>query len=106
MTLDFRRPVKQLPPGHFIREELEARHWTQEDLARIIGHPITTIKLLINGRRIITGQIAIELGRAFGTGPAVWLNQQLGYKLWKLWKLGKTKELKRIRERYGRPSHH
>jgi len=30
-------PARNIPPGAIIKDELEARGWTQEDLARIMG---------------------------------------------------------------------
>ena len=34
-----RIPAEIFPPGDFIKEELEAREWTQRDLAEILGRP-------------------------------------------------------------------
>ena len=34
------KPAEVFPPGEFIREELEARQWTQADLAQVT-HPAT-----------------------------------------------------------------
>ena len=35
-----RNPAEVFPPGEFVREELEARGWTQTDLAAILGRPL------------------------------------------------------------------
>ena len=32
-----RMPAEVFPPGEFIQEELDARNWTQSDLADILG---------------------------------------------------------------------
>ena len=32
-----RKPAEVFPPGEFLREELEARGWTQGDLASILA---------------------------------------------------------------------
>lgn len=42
------------PPGDFIREELEARGWTQRDLAEILGRPIQAVNAIVNGKKEIT----------------------------------------------------
>ena len=42
-----RRPAEVFPPGDFIKEELEAREWTQGDLAEILGDPSgSSVRLL------------------------------------------------------------
>jgi HTH-type transcriptional regulator/antitoxin HigA len=77
-----RRPVAHVfPPGDFIREEIEARGWTQGDLATILGRPIQVVNGIINAKRAITPQTAVELAAAFGTSPDVWLNLESAYQL-------------------------
>src|SRR5436189_6436897 len=44
-----RRLAQVFPPGEFIREELEARGWTQGDLAVILGRPIQVVNGIVNG---------------------------------------------------------
>ena len=50
------------PPGEFLREELEARNWTQTELADIIGRPVRLINEIIAGKKAITPETAIQLG--------------------------------------------
>ena len=71
------------PPGEFIREELEARGWSQLDLADIMGRPPRVVNELIAGKRSITPDTARELGEAFGTGAEYWMNLEAAYQLWK-----------------------
>lgn len=70
-----------LPPGEFIRDELEARNWTQEDLATILGRPLRTVNQVIAGKKAVTPQTAKELAAAFGTSPELWLNLENAYRL-------------------------
>jgi HTH-type transcriptional regulator/antitoxin HigA len=76
-----RKPAQVFPPGEFIREELEARGWTQTDLARIIGRPLQAVNAIINCKKEITAQTAVSLAAAFGTSPEVWLNLESAYRL-------------------------
>jgi len=77
-----RRTVAEVfPPGEFIREELEARDWTQSDLARILGRPLQAVNMIINGRKAITPETAIELAAAFGTSAELWMNLETAYRL-------------------------
>ena len=72
------------PPGEFLREELEARNWTQTELAEIIGRPVRLINEIIAGKRAITPETAIQLGESLGTGPEVWMNLESQYQLSKV----------------------
>ena len=76
-----RRPAEVFPPGEFIRDELEARGWTQEDLATILGRPLQTVNAILNGRKQITPETAIGLATAFGTTAEFWLNLEAAYRL-------------------------
>jgi HTH-type transcriptional regulator / antitoxin HigA len=69
------------PPGEFIRDEIEARNWTQEDLAEILGRPLRTVNQIITGKKAITPQTAKELAAAFGTSAELWLNLENAYRL-------------------------
>lgn len=74
-------PAQVFPPGDFIREELDARGWSQADLARIVGRPAQAINMIVNGKKAITPQTAVELGEAFGTSAQLWLNLEASYRL-------------------------
>jgi HTH-type transcriptional regulator/antitoxin HigA len=69
------------PPGYFIREELEARGWTQRDLAYILDVPEQAVNLILSGKRGISPDMAKGLGKAFDVGPEFFLNLQNGYDL-------------------------
>jgi HTH-type transcriptional regulator/antitoxin HigA len=76
-----RVPAEVFPPGEFIREELEARNWTQADLAAILKRPLPAVNEIIKGKKAITADTAKALGDAFGTGPEFWKNLQTAYEL-------------------------
>ena len=59
------------PPGEFIKDELEARGWTQLDLAQIMGRDPVQVNLIVKGKQSLTAETAKQLGDAFGTGTAV-----------------------------------
>ena len=70
------------PPGEFIREELEARGWTQGDLAQIMGRPLRLVNELIAGKKQITPETARGLAKAFGDDDALyWMNLDSSYRL-------------------------
>ncbi len=76
-----RVPAEVFPPGDFIKEELEARGWTQTDLAEILGRPFRLVNEIIAGKRSITPETAKGLGDAFGTGAQFWMNLESSYQL-------------------------
>lgn len=79
---DKRIPWEVSSPGRILRLELEARGWTQKDLAEIMGRPEQTISQIVNGEKEITPQTAIELSKAFGVSAQFWNNLEANYRLW------------------------
>jgi HTH-type transcriptional regulator/antitoxin HigA len=80
--MPIRVPAEVFPPGEFIREELEARGWTQGDLAQIMDRPLRVINELIAGKKLITPETARGLAEAFGDNdPLYWMNLDSTYRL-------------------------
>jgi addiction module HigA family antidote len=79
---DSSHAAEVLTPGDHLREELEARGWTQGQFALILGRPLQSVNQIINGRKRITVETAKEIGLALGTGPEVWLNLENIYRLY------------------------
>lgn len=72
----------QVPhPGELVAEELEARNWTQTDLAFILGIEESAINPIIRGRRSVTVEMAKALGEAFDVDPVTFINLQRAYDL-------------------------
>lgn len=69
------------PPGEFIKEELDARGWTQADLAQILGRSPVQVNLIIQGKQTVTPETAKQLAEAFGTSAQFWLNLEGAYRL-------------------------
>jgi HTH-type transcriptional regulator / antitoxin HigA len=77
-----RVPAETFSPGEFIRDELEARGWTQADLAQIMGRPLRLVNELIAGKKQITPDTARGLAMAFGDDdPLYWMNLDSAYRL-------------------------
>ncbi len=74
-------PAEVFRPGEFIEEELEARGWSQRDLAEIMGCSARLVNEIIRGKRAITPETARRLGAAFGTSATLWLNLENAYRL-------------------------
>jgi len=70
-------------PGGILRELcLEPRGLTVTRAAQALGVSRKTLSAILNGRSGISPEMAIRLGKAFGTSPESWLNQQTQYDLW------------------------
>jgi HTH-type transcriptional regulator/antitoxin HigA len=70
-----------LPPGEVIKDELDARGWSQADLAEILGRPPRVVSELVRGKRGISPETAAELAQAFGTSAQLWMNLESAYQL-------------------------
>ena len=77
-----RTPAEVFPPEEFIREELEARGWTQGDLAQIMDRPFRLVNELVAGKKQITPETARGLATAFGDNdPLYWMNLDSAYRV-------------------------
>jgi addiction module HigA family antidote len=76
---------KKLPPihpGEILREEfLEPMGISQYRLAKDISVPQRRINEIVHGKRSITADTALRLGRFFNMSPQFWLNLQTRYDL-------------------------
>jgi HTH-type transcriptional regulator/antitoxin HigA len=61
--------------------ELEARGWTQKDLAEITGRPVQTINEIVQAKKQITPETALDLSAALGTSAEFWTNLETNYRL-------------------------
>jgi antitoxin HigA-1 len=68
-------------PGDILGEEIKARGLTAHALALKLRVPANRITALVHGRRGISAETALRLGRYFGTGAPFWLNLQSQYDL-------------------------
>jgi HTH-type transcriptional regulator/antitoxin HigA len=82
--MNARIPAEVFPPGEFLREELDARGWSQQELADILDRPPRLISELIAGKRAVTPETARGLSEAFGTSAEYWLNLESQYQLSKI----------------------
>ena len=68
-------------PGRLLKRELEARTLSANRLALDLGVPSGRITDILNGRRAITADTAVRLGRYFGHGPQFWIDLQGQYEI-------------------------
>ena len=71
-----------ITPGEILLEEfLKPMNITQTQLARDINVPANRISQIIHGKRGITTDTALRLGKYFGIEPEFWLNLQMRYNI-------------------------
>jgi HTH-type transcriptional regulator / antitoxin HigA len=68
-------------PGKILRQMMEARGWTQDDLAQIIGKSRQAVNEIIAGRNGIGLEMAVLLATAFKNSPQEWLSLDHQYRL-------------------------
>lgn len=76
-----RIPAEVFPPGEFLRDELEARGWSQIELAEVLGRPPRLISEIVSGKRAVTPETAKGFAAAFGTTAQLWMNLETSYQL-------------------------
>jgi HTH-type transcriptional regulator / antitoxin HigA len=74
-------PAQIVTPGEILNMELEARGWTQKDLAEIMDRPPQAINAIIKAKKEITPHTALELAEAFDIPAEFWTNLETNYRL-------------------------
>jgi addiction module HigA family antidote len=79
MTKNLLEPIY---PGEILREDfMKPLGVSINKLARDIDVPPGRISEIVNGKRAITADTALRLGRYFGVSPEIWLNLQADHEL-------------------------
>ena len=74
------QPEKVTPPGETVADLLEERKMTSAELARSIGQPVNDVDAMIDGRRALTVQLALQLEQLFGVPSTYWLAHEAHYR--------------------------
>jgi addiction module HigA family antidote len=76
------KKLSPIHPGEILKEEfLEPMGISQYRLAKDISVPPRRINEIVHGKRAITADTALRLGRFFNMSPQFWLNLQTRYDL-------------------------
>ena len=68
-------------PGEILADELDELGLSAAELGRLIDVPANRITQIMAGKRNVTADTALRLGRYFGTSPDLWMNLQKAYDL-------------------------
>jgi len=79
---DMKQPKNPFHPGEMLQEEfLEPMGMSQAAFAEKIGWTRARLNELINGKRGITADAALDLAEALGTSAKLWMNLQATWDL-------------------------
>lgn len=74
--------LEPIHPGEILLEDfMKPMEISINRLARDIAVPPGRVSAIVNGKRAITADTALRLGRYFGTSPEVWMGLQADYEL-------------------------
>ena len=68
-----------IPPGEGLREEVEFRGISAQEMAGLCGVPVETLEAVYRGALEITPEIAEMLEKALGIGAYIWLGLEEDY---------------------------
>ncbi|MFH1016608.1 MAG: HigA family addiction module antitoxin [Pseudomonadota bacterium] len=75
-------PKNPFHPGEMLLEEfLKPAGMTQLEFAGKVGWTPARLKELIKGKRGVTADAALDLAKALGTSPKLWMNLQATFDL-------------------------
>ena len=74
-----KKRIAPVHPGVYLRELLDELGISQYRLAMELGGPAMRINHVVNGKRPMTAELALRLGRYFGQNPRYWINLQSRY---------------------------
>lgn len=77
-----KKPLNPIHPGEILEEEfMRPLDLSANSLAKAIDVPVTRVSEIVRGRRGVTADTALRLGRFFGTTAELWLALQSEYDL-------------------------
>ena len=77
-----RKRLDPIPPGEILLEEfMKPLRVSINRLGRDIDVPPNRISAIVRGKRAITADTALRLGKYFGVSPETWLDLQSDYDL-------------------------
>lgn len=75
------KAARVVPAGAIIKREIDARGWTQKDLAFVMNRPEKTISTIVCGHKRITPETALDLENALGVSAETWMALDANYRI-------------------------
>ena len=71
--------IAPVHPGVYLKQLLDEFKISQYRLAQDLGVPAMRVNHVVHGKRPVTAELALRLGRYFGQNPRYWINLQSRY---------------------------
>jgi len=71
--------ISPVHPGVYLKEILDELNISQYRLAQDLSVPAMRINHVVHGKRPVTAELAMRLGRYFNQSPRYWINLQSRY---------------------------
>ena len=71
--------IAPVHPGVYLKQLLDELKISQYRLAQDLGVPAMRVNHVVHGKRPVTAELALRLGRYFGQNPRYWINLQTRY---------------------------
>jgi addiction module HigA family antidote len=76
------KPRRPVHPGEMLLEEfLRPMGVSQREFAAKLGWTTARLNELVKGKRGVTADTALDLAKALGTSPEIWMNLQMMWDL-------------------------
>ena len=76
------KPRRPVHPGEMLLEEfLRPMSVSQRQFAAKLGWTTAKLNELVKGKRGVTAETALDLAKALGTSPEIWMNLQMTWDL-------------------------
>ncbi len=97
-----KKRLAPIPPGEILLQDfMRPLELSINALARAIDVPPNRVSAIVNGKRAITADTALRLGKYFAVSPEIWLDLQSDYDL-RVARMTEWPKIEpRIRERAG-----
>ncbi|MBK7763477.1 MAG: HigA family addiction module antidote protein [Bacteroidetes bacterium] len=74
-------PGFAIHPGEYLADELNSRQISQKEFAIQLGIATSQFNEVIKGKRNLTAEMALLIGKSLDMEPSIWLNLQANYEL-------------------------
>lgn len=76
------KAARKFGPGYFIREQMELREWTQDDLSAVTGLSVKHLNNILQDKLPVSIDLARIFAEIFNNSATYWVNLNTAYRLW------------------------